>query len=223
MLRAEVAHFQRQAVSAVRRRESPAAGAFDRGDELADHFHAVRKIEHDDAVRRLERPHLPLGVLSSFAPSTTSSMSAERTGIVADWKNGLIWPKLLDGADDEALADGSVVVAVGEQDRVQNFAQAGPALKTPLTVPSTSPATMLMFHCSPIMNRASLSDRPCRLRSPVRSRATARSSVVLDGAICRILGGRIRSTLDRRADRRSRCGLAGAASGQPVAPATPLA
>ena len=50
-------------------------------------------------------------------------MSAERTGIVADWKNGLIWPKLLDRADDQALADGPVVVAVGKQDRVQNLAQ----------------------------------------------------------------------------------------------------
>ena len=67
----------------------------------------------------------PCGVLSSFAPSTTSSMSAEWTGIVADWKNGLIWPKFLDGADDQALADGPVVVAVGKQNGVENFAKRG--------------------------------------------------------------------------------------------------
>ena len=39
----------------------------------------------------------PCGVLKSFAPSTTSSMSADWTGIVADWKNGLIWPRSLVG------------------------------------------------------------------------------------------------------------------------------
>jgi hypothetical protein len=94
-------------------RLSAVAGSVDRGDEIADHFHSIREIEHNDALRRFDRTHFALGRLEQLRACHHFIDVGSLDGNDCRLEKWIDLAQLLDRADHEAFAYGPVVVAVG--------------------------------------------------------------------------------------------------------------